>query len=98
MVILTMPEKDKLYSMILNGISELEKIEGDEKGTKPVVKFEERIRAYRARHNLTKQQLARRLGVSHNQIYRWESGQHTPGKMAIRLLIEEGIINRYDVG
>ena len=41
------------------------------------------MRAERARLGLTADEVATKVGVSHNQIYRWESGQQEPTSMKL---------------
>jgi len=92
MVYLGMDEREQIYNNILSGISKLEDLKTGEKNSDEEVKeIALRIRAYRAKHELSKQELAKRLEVSHNQIYRWESGKHKPGKMAMMILKAHGI-------
>ena len=47
------------------------------KGTKPIWK---KVRDYRLKFEMTQQQLADKLGVSRNQITRWENIKVKPNK------------------
>ena len=52
------------------------------------------ILAYRTKHNLTQEELARQLGVTRLQIARWEKAKNKPNKWAIALLKERGVIEK----
>jgi len=54
------------------------------------------LQAYRIEHDVTQEGLAVELGVSRMQVLRWESGRHLPGKMAMMLLRNKGIIGEED--
>ena len=52
------------------------------------------IERYLTKHNMSKMALARKIGTSHNQIYRWLSGQHKPSPMAMKVLIDHNVIQQ----
>ncbi len=47
------------------------------------------IREKREALGITRQELTRRLGVSHGQPYFWETGQNAPGAWSLCLLADE---------
>lgn len=50
------------------------------------------LSTYRIKHDLSKLALARKIGVSHNQIYRWESKKSMPSKLAVAAFLRHGIL------
>jgi transcriptional regulator with XRE-family HTH domain len=44
------------------------------------------MRAERARSNLTAEEVAKRIGVSTQQVYRWESGRQEPASSKLLAL------------
>jgi len=46
----------------------------------------EKLRAYRNKHNITQEELARKLGVTVFSINRWETGKHYPTASVIKLM------------
>jgi len=51
------------------------------------------LEEYMAKHSLSKLGLAKKIEVSHNQVYRWLSGKHQPGKLTLKMLKDRGIID-----
>src|SRR5258706_1701652 len=49
---------------------------------RPGADFGQRIKQFRARHGLTQQALAERLGVSFATVNRWENGQTEPSRLS----------------
>jgi putative transcriptional regulator len=46
----------------------------------------EEIRELRQRLGMSMEEFAHELGTSTSTVFRWEKGQHKPGRMAIKLL------------
>jgi DNA-binding transcriptional regulator YiaG len=65
--------------------------EDDSKNLKKIVSV--RVKMYRLKHKLTRDQLAEKLCVSRMQVFRWEEGLNAPRGMAQKILRDAGIIN-----
>ncbi len=55
-----------------------------------------RLRSYREMHDLTQDDLAKRIGISKRQLIRWEKAERTPQKPQIRILKDLGILKEVD--
>ena len=57
------------------------------------MKIGNEIKAYRIKHDLSQEDLAHRIGVSHGTVLRWEHGQNEPkSKLIINKLREMKVI------
>ena len=83
---------DELYDKIMKAVREYEKIAEDKRKARAKM-IPQRLRMYRAKHGFSKEALAKELGVTRMEIFRWERGDNVPGEEAMRKLEEKKIIN-----
>lgn len=62
-----------------------------------MVSFRFAVENYLLAHTMSKLELAKKLGVSHNQVYRWTGReQRRPGRLVREKMKEMGIIDSID--
>jgi DNA-binding XRE family transcriptional regulator len=82
----------KLYDAVIKAISEYEE-EAKNERQKRALMIPQQLKLYRIQHGFSKEALAKRLGVSRMEIFRWENGHNVPGEDKMRQLEEMKIIN-----
>jgi DNA-binding XRE family transcriptional regulator len=86
-----MNDFSELYDAIVKGVREYEKKAKDKREARAKM-IPQLLRLYRAKHGLSKEALAKELGVTRMEIFRWEKGTNVPGEDAMRKLEERKII------
>ena len=86
-----MTEYSELYDFIVKHIREYESKTEDLRESRAKM-IPLRLRMYRTKHGLTKEALAKELGVTRMQLFRWEKGSYLPGAEAMKKMEEKGIV------
>lgn len=89
---LSMENFGELYEDILKSLKRYEQGSLEEEKSKFKKSLAVKVRAYRIKHNLTQEELAKKLDVPRMQVIRWESAKHMPGKTARKKLISLKIL------
>lgn len=88
-----MDELGKMYDFIREHVRALEEKATDKRQARNKL-IPESLKAYRALKGITKEELARQLGVVRMQVFRWETGRSIPGDEAMQKLESLGIVDK----
>jgi len=93
-IITSVDRLNKLHKEIVKKINKYEELAKTELDAKVKYIVQHRLRLYRAKNQLTQNQMAAKLGVNNLQIIRWEQGCFKPQMWAMRLLEEHNVIEK----
>jgi len=85
----------KLYEHIVHSIEKYEHIMKKEREVYKKL-IPERLRLYIAKNGITKEALAKKLGVSRMQLFRWLKGENYPSSEMIKKMEKLGIIEKIE--
>lgn len=83
-------EPRKFYSFINWAFDQYASSHKQHTDWKDVIAY--KIRKYRAENGMSCESLARRLGVTRMQVFRWEKGRCKPGNLAMEKMRSVGIL------
>ena len=82
----------ELYEAIVKAVLKYEAKAEDKRKARAKI-IPELLKTYRAKHGLSKEALAKELGVTRMEIFRWEKGNNVPGEKAMKKLEKKKIVN-----
>jgi len=90
-----MDETARLYEHIVKSIREYESKMADKRVAREKT-VPRRIELYLSKTGITKDALAKQLGVSRMQLFRWLQGINFPGEEMTEKMVNMGILDRID--